>query len=216
MSLSRSGYLTLFIGLFIFSFLFKGKKYKIIAFVTVFLLGLIGILLLATQRDFFGGTAILEASSLNRIQLILGGIEIIQNNWLFGIGYTNFGNYYVATYVSDTLRISAFNYFMLGYATSIHNWLIEVWAEQGIFGLIAFVYLFGSVTWYLFNNFRKTNNSILKVCLSSFLLMISVFLIQGFFYHTFLFHFFFWLMFGFTISLIIFLEKNKLINKNVT
>jgi len=212
MSLSRSGYLTLLLGLVIFSFLFKGKKYKLIAIAVVLLIASFGILLLATQRDFLGGTAIIEASGINRIQLILGGIEIIKENWLLGIGYTNFGNYYVTNYVSQVLRITEFNYYMMGYATSIHNWLIEIWAEQGIIGLAAFVFLFGNLLKYLFSNFKKAIDSITKVCLSSFFLMTLVFLIHGFFYHTFIFHFFFWLMFGFTVSLIIILEKDRLLN----
>lgn len=209
MSLSRSGYLTLLLGLVIFSFLFKGKKYKIIAIAVVLLFTIFGILLLATQRDFIGGTAIIETSGINRIQLILGGIEIIKDNWLFGIGYTNFGNFYVANYVSKVLKMNEFNYYMMGYATSIHNWLIEVWVEQGIIGLTAFIIFFGSVLRYLFSNFKKAIDPILRVCLASFFLMIVVFLIHGFFYHTFIFHFFFWLMFGFTVSLISVIEKKR-------
>ncbi len=209
MSLSRSGYLTLLLGLVIFSFLFKGKKYKLIAIAVVSLIALLGILLLATQRDFLGGTALIEASGINRILLILGGIDIIKENWFFGIGYTNFGNFYVTNYVSNVLKMTEFNYYMMGYATSIHNWLIEIWVEQGIIGLVSFVFLFGNILRYLFSNFKKTFDPIIKVCLSSFFLMIVVFLIHRFFYHTFIFHFFFWLMFGFTVSLITILEKDR-------
>jgi O-antigen ligase len=207
LSLSRSGYLTFVLGLIVFSFLFKGKQYKIIVIGIVSLFTIIGVLLLATQRDFFGGTAVVETSGINRIQLILGGIRIIKDNWLLGIGYSNFGNFYITTYVSKILKTTEFTYYMMGYATSIHNWLIEVWVEQGIIGLLAFIFLFSNILKYLFSTFKKESDPLKRVCLSSFYLMTCVFLIHGFFYHTFIFHFFFWLMFSFAVSLITLLTK---------
>lgn len=200
LSLSRSGYLTFFIGLIIFSFFLEGKRYKVIAFLSVFLMAIIAIILLATQRDFFGGTALVEASTLNRVQLIIGGINFLQDNWLFGVGYTNFGNFYISHYVSKILKVSAFDYTMTGFATSIHNWFIEVWVEQGIFGIIAFFILFSNLLRNLFRRFKLTENQSLKACLLSFFFMILIFLTHGFFYHTFMFHFFFWLMLGFAVA----------------
>lgn len=207
-SLSRSGLFTFFLVTIIFSLLIKNNKFKIMIFVAILFFTLIAVILLITERDFFGGSVLVEASNLNRVQLILGGINIIKENWILGIGYTNFGNYYISHYVSNILKVSAYDYNITGLASSIHNWFIEVWAEQGILGVISFIIFFFNSLRILFRKFKLTINWNLKACLLAFFMMILIFLVHGFFYHTFIFHFFFWLMFGFVITISLLSEQS--------
>jgi|SRR5690554_504647 len=70
------------------------------------------------------------SSNLSRKLLFKKGIEIISNNFIFGVGLGNFGNY-TSTSVS-TLHIA-------------HNDYIGIFSEMGIFGAILIVVLFFSI-----------------------------------------------------------------------
>ncbi len=197
-TLSRSGLGTFFFGSILFSILSK-KRMAMFIILSSALVGIVAFLFLLFARPF-EGSVVFEPSNINRIQLILAGIDMIRQHWLFGVGYTNFSNIFTQFYLNNSMAISLVNYEMLGYQTSIHNWLIEVWAEQGIIGLSGFV-------WFFIVIFRKlkvariyTNDNSMKAILLGYTLMFFAFLFHGFFYHTFFSQFHFWVLAGFGVA----------------
>ena len=206
-SFSRSGYATFIVGCFVFAMFVKSKKLKAGIIISGIMVGIAAFLFLSTHR-IFNGSFITEPSNFNRIQLVFSGIQMIENHWLIGIGYTNFPYIFIKS-LQGSIAISLFNYEMMGYQTSIHNWLIEVWAEQGIFGLISFIWLFAAIFKKLKKARRLNNDSLLHSFLIGFTLMIFVFLFHGFFYHTFISQFFFWVFLGFLLSTIKVAENYK-------
>jgi putative inorganic carbon (HCO3(-)) transporter len=202
LSLSRSGYLTLIAGGIFFALFLDNKKIKSFVISGSIIVGLIIFAYLFTQRSF-SGTAIVEPSNLNRVQLIFGGIDMIQSNWFLGVGYTNFAAHFEKHYLENILSISTESYKYAGFATEIHNWVVEVWAEQGIVGLIIFSVLFYKI-FQLFNKAKKNETEgTTKNILLGFILMFFIFLFHGFFYHTFISQFLFWVLSGFGVATVI-------------
>lgn len=195
LSFSRSGYITLFLGLLFLAFSIKKKAVKIFLITFVVAISIMAVAFLISQR-FSQSSMLIEASSFNRVLLILGGLNMIQHNWLIGVGYTNFQYIFTKYYVKDTIGMSLYEFDNLGFATSIHNWLIEVFSEQGILGLIGFVGIFTSVVFRLKKLKKRIQNSAFLIIIRGFIMMIFVFLFQGFFYHSFISQFFFWILFG--------------------
>ncbi len=197
-SFSRSGYATLVFGSLFFATFIESKKLRFLVIGSAILLGAGAFVVLVSQR--FEGSAIVESSNLNRVQLILGGIEMIRNHWLEGIGYTNFGNFYKTFYLGGVLHVSPETYEQMGYATSIHNWFIEVWAEQGVVGLVGFMWLFVILFRKLRDARRSTADTSLQALLIGYSLMMFVFIFHGLFYITFISQFFFWVITGFALA----------------
>jgi teichuronic acid biosynthesis protein TuaE len=213
LSFSRSGYLTLFIGLIIFSFGLKNTKIKIGLIFSIVTISALSIVFLSTQR-FSQSSTFMEASSFNRVLLILGGLNMIQHHWLIGIGYTNFQYIFAKYYVKNTIGMSPQAFDTLGFATSIHNWFIEVFAEQGIIGLIGFVGIFASAALRLKQLRRRIQNPSFLIIVRGFLLFIFVFLFQGLFYHSFISQFAFWFLFGLLVATLS-VGLNPQINENI-
>lgn len=201
LSFSRSGYLTLFLGLLIFSFGLKSTKIKISLIFSIVTISILSTVFLATQR-FSQSSAIFEPSNFNRIILVLGGIEMIKHNWLLGIGYNNFPTAFSNTYLTGILSMSEARFEQIGYMSSIHNWFIEVLAEQGIFGLVGFVGIFASAASSLRRLKKKIKSPASLVLIRGFLMMIFIYLFEGLFYHTFISQFNFWIIFSILIAAI--------------
>ncbi len=202
LSLSRSGYLTLIVGGIYFALILENKKIRTLIITASVIVGIIIFTYLFTQRSFTG-SAIIEPSNINRIQLILGGIDMIQSHWFLGIGYTNFANYFETHYLVNFLSVSSESYKYAGFATEIHNWIIEVWAEQGIVGLTIFFLLFLKIFNQLKQARKNEVDGTIKNILLGFTFMYFIFLFHGFFYHTFISQFFFWLLSGFSFATIL-------------
>lgn len=202
LSLSRSGYLTLIIGGIYFALTLENKKIRTLIISASVFIGVIIFTYLFTQRSF-AGSAIIEPSNINRLQLILGGIDMIQSHWFLGIGYTNFANYFETHYLVNFLSVSSESYKYAGFATEIHNWIIEVCAEQGIVGLTIFVLLFKKIFNQLNNTRKNEIDGTIKNILQGFTFMYFIFLFHGFFYHTFISQFFFWVLSGFSFATIL-------------
>jgi teichuronic acid biosynthesis protein TuaE len=207
-SLSRSGYLALIVGGIVFSLFIDSKKVKSVIISGSVLVGLLIFAYLLTQRSFTG-SAIIEPSNINRFLLILGGIDMIQSNWFIGVGYTNFANYYERHYLENYLSLSSESYKFSGFATEIHNWFIEVWAEQGIIGLIIFIIFFSRLFLLLYRAIANEQIGSMRNILLGFFMAIFVFLFQGFFYHTFISQFFFWLIAGFAVAALQIAVRNQ-------
>jgi O-antigen ligase len=199
LSLSRSGYLTLIAGCILFSFYLGNRKIRLSVIVGAILVGVLIFAYLFAQRDFSSGTVV-EPSNINRVILITGGLDMIRTHWLMGIGYTNFANFFETYYLGNTLSLSAEAYKYAGYATEIHNWVIEAWAEQGIIGLAIFLLLMRKLFQVLRHARARENDPTMKALLIGFSLMGFTFLFHGFFYHTFISQFFFWTVTAFGIA----------------
>jgi putative inorganic carbon (HCO3(-)) transporter len=209
LSLSRSGYLTLIVGGIVFSLFLGNRRIRSLIIGGSITIGVVIFVYLFTLRSF-SGSAVIEPSNINRVQLILGGIDMIRSDGLLGIGYTNFANYYEKNYLENTLSISPEDYKYAGFATEIHNWVIEVWAEQGIFGLIIFIMVFTKVFILLNRSVKKTADGTLRYILMGSTMLFFVFLFHGFFYHTFISQFFFWTVSGISVAAIRFaLNEDK-------
>lgn len=83
-----------------------------------------------------------DSSNSYRLNVWFSTLQMIRDNWLLGIGPGN-----------DTFKQVYGLYMIPGYnALSAYSIFLEIWAEQGIFGLLAFLCLLGTV--------------LLKVCLA--------------------------------------------------
>ncbi|HTX19816.1 MAG TPA: O-antigen ligase family protein [Bacteroidota bacterium] len=200
-TLSRSGTGTVLVGVVLLALLAKRRKLALFLALLVPILGMLALAFLIYARQF-GNNAFIEPSNINRIQLIIAGLDMIRQHWLLGIGYTNYSYVFVQSYFNSTMAVSLVNYEMLGYQTSIHNWLIEVWAEQGIFGVVGFVWFFGSLFRRLRAARARSVDKTLQAILAGYTLMFFAFLFHGFFYHTFISQFFFWVNAGFATAAI--------------
>jgi len=145
----------------------------------------------------------LDRSTLNRVQIILGAVDIVKKHWLIGIGYTNFEPYFADNYLESTLRTDLENYEEQGYTVSMHNWLMEILSEQGVVGLAAFMWFFYLLFKKIIAARKATQNPTFRAILFGHLLMLLAFLVQGFFYHTFISQFPFWMYAAFAMSTVV-------------
>jgi len=75
-------------------------------------------------------------SNIERVESYQDSWEVINDNWLFGVGI---GNYIVE---SKKLEVRSKNYNKQGYFYQpVHNVFLLIWAEIGIFGLLFFIVL---------------------------------------------------------------------------
>lgn len=199
LSLSRSGLFALLAGCIILGALMGKKKIMMIIVVFAIITGTLGLRFINAER-LAPKSSVFEMSTFNRIQIVLGGLDIFSQHWLTGIGYTNFQNFYASQYLVGQLDMSLSSYEQRGYTVAIHNWTVEVLSEQGIFGLVGFCMLF----YLLFKLVRRarlgTADKTMQALLVGHTLMLFIFLLQGFFYHTFISQFFFWMMIGFALA----------------
>jgi putative inorganic carbon (HCO3(-)) transporter len=122
-----TGYLLLSIPVVLGTFVFLVKNKIKNRLVWIFLIiCMFYALLLTFHRGIDFGSKI-KNTSVNRIENWKAGIGIIKDSPLLGVGLSNFGSVY-PKYKLDIAEETQF----------AHNNFIQVWAEQGIFGFIAF------------------------------------------------------------------------------
>lgn len=200
LTFSRSSYITFIIGFIIYSYFYlKGRK-RFIYSLSVAVIGFVLIVLAFILRA--GGETVFDPSNINRLQLLMGGLNIIENHPLVGIGYSSFANYYETVYLEGYLSISSEIYKSVGLATEIHNWLIEIWSEQGVIGIIVFMLLFVKIFRIFTSALQQTGDTLYQSVLIGYIMMFYVYLFHGFFYHTFITQFVFWIMAGFGVSVV--------------
>lgn len=144
--------------------IFGSKKMRIILIiVTFFFLGVTGIFL-----DKIAGSAIYQTrlSNINNIEIRLStyktGIELVKDNFLFGVGYRN--------YPHVSLNYES-RFFMMRAAPDPHNGFLLVIGQLGIIGLIVFILIYYNIFKYLFMNKHKCYRKLYIILLISFLLM---------------------------------------------
>ncbi len=200
LSLSRSGYVAFLVIVSVLLLMTVPKRYFLVTVSSVVLLALAGYLFLTVYRTSDTGNLVVESSAVNRIVLIAAGAGMIKDHWLAGVG---FGNYPVAlerVYAGSSMFFSEAYRYATGMTTVIHNWVIEVWAEQGIIGLAAFIVLFGVALRNLLWCRKRCADPWYRAYLTGYFLTILVFLVHGFFYHTFITQFFFWVLFSMAVA----------------
>jgi len=131
MSYSRSLWLCLIAGLFLFFVMYNKKAVIILAGVMLIIL----LLLPADLKNrFMNPVNLNDPSHQIRVGLIMNGLNIIKNNPVFGIGDGNSYYQYDKYKVRDTSVVR-----------KIHTQLIMLTAEYGIAGLTVFLYLIVAV-----------------------------------------------------------------------
>ena len=140
LTFSRSAWLGLIIGIIVLIPLVI-KKYgrdgllnisKFI-FIIIALGGIAGYILNEPMKTRLGIDGRLENKSIEeRIIYAADAKEIIKNNWLFGVGIRNYG---LAVHNQISSERLVYEY------EPAHNVFLLVWAEAGIFGLLAFITL---------------------------------------------------------------------------
>lgn len=95
----------------------------------------------------------LDVSNSTRLGLMISGFNVFMDNPFFGVGYHNFYNVYINKfYVFLDLPVYTG-------VSVIHNWLISVLAEQGLFGTIPVLWVFVMVFLGLLKFIKKSVNT---------------------------------------------------------
>ncbi|MCL2873811.1 MAG: O-antigen ligase family protein [Defluviitaleaceae bacterium] len=124
---SRSAYLSAVIGAAFFVLL---ANKRLVPFFMV--LGILGIPFIPEQIVARVMTIGRDTSSIFRIWIWEGSMEVIRRFWLFGIGMGPVAFALVYRSVAHELAMTAMH---------SHNLFMQIWIELGIFGIIAFVVL---------------------------------------------------------------------------
>ncbi len=100
--------------------------------------GLLLIIASLMPMDFFGRVAssfdVRQSSNLDRIRMAEGGVEIIKDHPVLGVGPANVKEIYPLYRKEDAPRFRP---------PHLHNNVIQLWAERGILGLAAYLLLIG-------------------------------------------------------------------------
>ena len=174
---ARGAWFAFFLGL-IFMVILSGqaKKYIRIIAIWTFLL----LLIPAAQQRIF--KIFLRQGDADRIALWLTSLRMIRDNPILGHG--------VGTYMSHFRQYAEIS--GIYYA---HNCFLQIWAEAGIFSLLAFLLFVGLVMHRAVKAFRKSHNFLLL----GFICGIFGYLAHSFFdtgFYSLQLAYLFWLMFG--------------------
>lgn len=196
-SLSRGAWLASgFVSLYTFCFLNKNSK-KL--FIVLALLLLIISFSTEPLRSFiFTKSSTIfateDASNVERTSLIILAWEAFSSSPIFGIGALNLFGY---------MQRIGFNGIAVGEleVVSVHNTFLQIAAEEGLFGLIAFVLMVGSIFAILLSRKRKLMNiSPYLIGLTNFYIVMIVNFVFG--YIASQFRFFIALLFGLILALV--------------
>ena len=146
------------------TWIFGSKKMRIILIIlTISFLGIIGIF-----KDEITGSAIYQTRLANvvniekRLSTYKTGIELIKDNFLFGVGYRNYSNV--------SLNYES-RFYMMHAAADPHNGFLLVIGQLGIIGLIIFILIYYNIFKYLFTNEFASYSKLFIILLISYLLM---------------------------------------------
>jgi O-antigen ligase len=142
--------------------------------IPIFLIALIVIVLLAPAaiQDRIISITDIEnnRSNLGRIALWKGALMMFKDNPVNGVGSNNFEKIYLKSYKQPNTTASS----------HAHNTYLNFLAETGIIGFSALIYLFFSISKYLFLAYQKLEDEFSKLfVLSVFSSFLGTFVIQG-------------------------------------
>lgn len=167
---SRSAWLALFVGISVMTVIVvrskESQKVEYAKAVFVFLISLFLISFLywpIVNARLTGGSRLEVKSKIERISSIKDGWEIIQNNWVLGVGAGNYTKELKRKYPNQQIH----------FYQPVHNTWLLILAEHGIigFGLILFL------CFYVFMFLKKKNSEISEAswAVSCSLLIITLF-----------------------------------------
>lgn len=110
-----------------------------------------------------------------RVEIYRYSIEILKNNWLWGVGLGGFRE----TIVSATANAEGFKTFALPYALHPHNVFLAFWLNTGLLGLAIFLI---NIVIFIYRFLADKTRPLVYLC--AFLAMIAI-LIHGMFDTTF-------------------------------
>jgi O-antigen ligase len=142
--------------------------------IPIFLIALIIIVLLAPAaiQDRIMSITDIEnnRSNLGRIALWKGALLMFEDNPVKGVGINNFREVYMESYKQPNTVANS----------HAHNTYLNFLAETGIIGFSALIYLFFSISKYLFLAYQKLEDEFSKLfVLSVFSSFLGTFVIQG-------------------------------------
>jgi O-antigen ligase len=109
-------------------------------------------------------------SNLGRIALWKGALLMFEDNPVKGVGINNFREVYMESYKQPNTVANS----------HAHNTYLNFLAETGIIGFSALIYLFFSISKYLFLAYQKLEDEFSKLfVLSVFSSFLGTFVIQG-------------------------------------
>jgi putative inorganic carbon (HCO3(-)) transporter len=73
-----------------------------------------------------------QASNLDRVRMIQGGVEMIRDYPFFGVGIANVKEVYPLYRAGDAPRFRI---------PHLHNNVVQIWAERGLFALLGYLWL---------------------------------------------------------------------------
>ena len=144
---SRSGYLVYILSVGVITWFSGSKRLRRAYF---FALPVIAALFTALVlfRIASEHSQVINISDLQRIALFKAGVNMIKHSPLTGLGYhisrTRIAEFADKAYPND------------GVTVDIHNWFVNVWAEQGVFALVTFLLLNFGLMYSLYRLFRAT------------------------------------------------------------
>jgi O-antigen ligase len=181
LSYSRGSWVALIIG--IFCCLLLRKRMLLTGFLT-FIFLIVGSILWLKQNDRFLNYSndykstifhpdfrehliatykLKDLSNAERINRWIAGVRMTPDYWKTGTGPTTFYEQYKSytipafkTYVSDNKEHS-----------TVHNYFLLLWIEQGVFGTLFFLTLIGTLFWYAQRIYFKTNNKFWKIAVGA-------------------------------------------------
>jgi O-antigen ligase len=106
-----------------------------------------------------------------RLEIYRYSIEIIRNNWIWGVGLGGFRE----TIVNATANAEGFKTFALPYALHPHNIFLAFWLNMGLAGIIAFLI---NIVVFVYRFLADKKKELLYLC--AFLVMAAI-LVHGMF-----------------------------------
>ncbi len=145
---SRAGVIAFLVSIIIFSVVQINKKFN----VSNFLLATLTVLSTAALVYFFIVIQFNPNSDNVRIEIYKYSIEIVQNNWLWGIGLGSFKE----TIMAISTNTESFKTHALPYALHPHNIFLAFWINLGFFGLLVFLLNLFKFFWEIYKDKKRS------------------------------------------------------------
>lgn len=198
LTFSRSAIITLMLSIVIILLTLKNRLIKTSIILLVCIFSIILLLYVGTKRtsdDVIAGqssapTGTVDYSSTTRIALNYAAVLMFLDYPVFGVGYHNFYNIYInRSYLPVDIPLAS-------HISVVHSWLFSVLAEQGMFGLIVFLYILFLVFRKLFHKYRRADDEEMKFYGLVLFCMFFVLIFNGLFFPVFFTELLFSLLLG--------------------
>lgn len=162
--LMRASILISLFTIILLIWIFGSKKMRIILIIlTISFLGISGILIDEIIGSAIYQTRLSNVSSIeNRLSTYKTGIELVKDNFLFGVGYRN--------YPHVSLNYES-RFYMIHAVPDPHNGFLLVIGQLGIIGLIVIILIYYNIFKYLFMNKYTSYRKLYILLLISYIFM---------------------------------------------